>query len=153
MIFHKHRILPGHMGGTYAPENVVRVNVAMHAFLHKCLWKQYGRWQDKLAFDALSGHIGKTEINAIKMREGGRKSGLASKGHYQPPCSDETRAKLRAKRAGRKPTQGMTFSSEVRNKMSVASKGRPKSEIHKRNIAASRLGKHLVDGRMVSCQV
>jgi len=63
--FHKHRIVPGHMGGTYDAHNVVRVNVAMHAFLHKCLWETHGRWQDRIAWQVLSGMISK-EVGRIQ---------------------------------------------------------------------------------------
>jgi len=59
--FHKHRIVPGHMGGTYDAHNVVRVNVAMHAFLHMVLWEEHGRWQDRIAWQVLSGMIGKEQ--------------------------------------------------------------------------------------------
>lgn len=61
MTFHKHRIVPGHVNGTYEPSNVVRVNPAMHAFLHKCLWEEHGRWQDRVAWQVLTGMISKEQ--------------------------------------------------------------------------------------------
>jgi hypothetical protein len=59
--FHKHRILPGHMGGTYDASNVIRVNVAMHAFLHQQLWLNHGHEADKRAWLFLTNMIGKEE--------------------------------------------------------------------------------------------
>ena len=55
--FHKHRIVPGHMGGTYEASNVIRVNVAMHAFLHKCLYEKHGHDEDKRAWLLLTRMI------------------------------------------------------------------------------------------------
>ena len=70
--FHKHRIVPGHMGGTYESRNVIRVNVAMHAFLHKCLWEEHGRWQDRIAWQVLAGMIPKEEARRRAVSEMGK---------------------------------------------------------------------------------
>lgn len=59
ILFHNHRIVPGHMGGTYEPRNVLRCNVAMHAFMHKCLWEQHGHRADLKAWQTLTGLIGR----------------------------------------------------------------------------------------------
>lgn len=59
---HKHHILPRHMGGTNEPENLISVNVPMHAFLHKLLWEQHGRIEDKMAWQGLSNCMSKQEI-------------------------------------------------------------------------------------------
>lgn len=67
--FHKHRIVPGHMGGTYEASNVIRVNVAMHAFLHQQLWKEHGRWQDKLAWRVLARMISTDQARSIAVSE------------------------------------------------------------------------------------
>jgi hypothetical protein len=61
LLLHKHRLVPGHMGGDYEPRNVVRVNVAMHAFLHKCLWDEHGRREDLLAWQILTRLIGREQ--------------------------------------------------------------------------------------------
>ena len=139
MKIYKHHIVPVHAGGTDIPQNIIRVNLAMHAFLHRCLWEQYGCWQDKLAAEALSGHLGKEEINLQKMREGARTAGKLSKGRKLPPVSDAARTKLCIARRGKQPNLGKTFSVEWRAKMSNASKGKPKSESHRANIRAARL--------------
>ena len=62
MILHKHRIIPGHMGGTYDPENVVLLTIEEHAEAHRLLYEEHGRWQDRIAWLALSGLIGKDDI-------------------------------------------------------------------------------------------
>ena len=61
--YHNHHIIPKHMGGTDDPENLVKVTVEQHAALHKQLWEDLGHWQDKLAWQFLSGQIeDKSEI-------------------------------------------------------------------------------------------
>ena len=101
--FHQHRILPGHMGGTYEPRNVVRVNVAMHAFLHKCLWEEHGDQQDFHAWKMLSAQIGKPSLNLGRVH------------------TAETRAKISAAQVGK------TLSADTRAKMSAVRRGRSQS--------------------------
>jgi hypothetical protein len=59
---HTHHIIPKHMGGTDDPSNLVELTVEEHAEAHRILFEQYGKWQDNVAWKALSGHIGKEEI-------------------------------------------------------------------------------------------
>jgi hypothetical protein len=59
---HKHHIIPKHAGGTDDPTNIVYLTVKEHAEAHRKLYKKYGRWQDKLAYEGLSGQIGKDKI-------------------------------------------------------------------------------------------
>lgn len=50
------------MGGTDDASNLVELTVEEHAEAHRVLFELYGRWQDNVAWKALSGHIGKEEI-------------------------------------------------------------------------------------------
>ena len=59
---HRHHIVPKHAGGTDDPSNLIELTVNEHAKAHYILWNQYGRWQDKLAWKALSKMIGKEKI-------------------------------------------------------------------------------------------
>jgi hypothetical protein len=59
---HLHHIVPKHAGGTDAPENLIELSVAEHAEAHRKLWEEHGRWQDKLAWDALRGHIACADV-------------------------------------------------------------------------------------------
>ena len=73
--YHKHHIIPKHMGGTCASENLVKVTVEQHAALHKQLWEDLGHWQDELAWKALSGQISNQEAirQSISLTQKGRK--------------------------------------------------------------------------------
>jgi hypothetical protein len=124
MLFHKHRILPGHMGGTYDSKNVIRVNVALHAFLHQQLFLEHGRWQDWLAWHALSGQISQADV----IREAAR---LANTGRVAPnkgkPMSSEQKQKISASQTGRK------VSVSTKRKMSLALMGNHNNQGHTNN--------------------
>lgn len=143
----KHRIVPGHMGGTYEANNVALLTVAEHAEAHRQLYEQYGHWQDRLAWLGLSGQIGKEEIIKIKKSEGGKK--LKGK-----PKSDEHRQKMLGNTNGRG-CKGKPKSEEQKEKLRQASLanptkhwlGKPKSDDHKKKIGESLKGKPWSEAR------
>ena len=53
-IYHKHHIIPKHMGGTDEPSNLVELTVEQHAETHRLLYEQHGHWQDYSAWMGLS---------------------------------------------------------------------------------------------------
>ena len=61
-IKHIHHIVPVHAGGTNDPSNLVELTIEEHALAHKLLYEQYGRYQDEVAFKALSGIIPKQDV-------------------------------------------------------------------------------------------
>lgn len=63
---HKHHIIPKHAGGTDDPSNIIELTVEEHALAHKKLFEEEGRWQDYIAWQGLSGRIGKEEIIQFK---------------------------------------------------------------------------------------
>lgn len=67
-IYHKHHIIPKHMGGTNDPSNLVEVTIEKHAALHKQLWEDLGHWQDKLAWLSLSKQISHNDIRILKTK-------------------------------------------------------------------------------------
>lgn len=89
---HKHHIIPKHIGGSNDPSNLVELSVEDHAEAHRILWEQYGRWQDKIAWQTLSGHIGIEEA----IRESQRNANLGRK------VSDETRLRQSLAKKGKK---------------------------------------------------
>lgn len=52
---HIHHIIPKHMGGSADPENLVELSIEQHAEAHKILWEKYGKIEDKIAWECLSG--------------------------------------------------------------------------------------------------
>lgn len=105
---HKHHIIPKHAGGTDDPENIIELTVEEHAEAHRILFEKYDRWQDYIAWKALSGLIDKEEIR----REMSRLYWLNNK--HTP----ETIAKIKEARAKQ------IITDETRKKMSEAHKGR-----------------------------
>lgn len=66
---HKHHKIPRHAGGTDDPSNLVELTVLDHAIAHKVLYGLWGRWQDKIAWETLSGQLSNyaAKIQAIKL--------------------------------------------------------------------------------------
>jgi hypothetical protein len=114
-IYHKHHIIPEHMGGTDDPSNLVEVTVEQHAELHKQLWEDLGHWQDKIAWQTLSGQINPSEASILAWKEGCKKGGLAIKGKK---LSEETKRKISLTKMGNKSRLGMPHSEETKRKMS-----------------------------------
>ncbi len=129
---HIHHIIPKYMGGTDDPNNLVELTVEEHAEAHRLLYEQYGHWQDKIAWQALSGRIGQEEI--LRMKQG-----MANKGRKRTPEQLENMRKAsqaRAKRLMSNPDQW----AETNRKRSESHKGKTKSPEHLANWAASRKG-------------
>lgn len=67
---HLHHIVPKHMGGTDDPSNLVELSVEEHAEAHKKLFEKHGKWEDELAWKALSGQIEMSEASKEAKRQG-----------------------------------------------------------------------------------
>ncbi|MDA8915473.1 HNH endonuclease [bacterium] len=67
-IYHKHHIVPKHMGGTDDKSNLQKLTIKQHADAHKKLYEQHGHWQDKVAYETLSGqHDRKESIREVRI--------------------------------------------------------------------------------------
>lgn len=119
MTKHKHHILPKHMGGTDDPTNLVDLTVEEHSLAHKELWEKHGRWQDNVAWKALSGQIDKQEIIALtNAARRGKPSGREGKKH-----SLDSIEKIRLSKIGHTYNRGRKLSENSKKNMSVAHKG------------------------------
>lgn len=67
-IKHKHHIIPKHAGGSDDPSNIVELTVEEHAEAHRKLYEEHGRWQDRIAWQALAGMIDKEHIISEVMK-------------------------------------------------------------------------------------
>jgi hypothetical protein len=114
MIYHKHHIIPKHMGGTDDPSNLVSLTIEEHAEAHRLLFEQYGRWEDELAWKGLTEQISKDEIL--------RRTFANQLGKKRP---QEVTDKIVAKQKGQK------RSEETKARMREANKTRDTSNIGK----------------------
>jgi len=129
-MLHKHRIVPGYMGGTYDPSNVVMLTTEQHAEAHRVLFEQYGNWQDEFAWKGLSGMIHRDKL--IRNIQS-----LVNKGK---PKSKETREKMRRAKLGKKQSlnhivkrmttmQNIYNSQEYKDKISKGNKGKKAQQV------------------------
>jgi len=123
-IYHKHHIVPRHMGGTDDPSNLIELTVEEHAEAHRKLFEEHGRWQDKLAWKTLSGQITFAEAaRQARIESNKRRKGAV--------LSEEHKRKLS------EATKGIPKSEETRKRISVAMR----TEQARKNMAASRIGR------------
>lgn len=132
MLKHIHHIIPKYLGGTDDPSNLVELTVEEHAEAHRLLFEQHGNWQDKIAWKALSGQIGKDE--AIQEARG-----AANRGRKRTPEQVENMRNASQARAERHMSDP-EFWAEVNRKKSEAHKGKKKSAEHMANWSAARKG-------------
>lgn len=105
---HKHHIIPRHAGGTDDISNIIELTVEAHAEAHKVLYEAHGRWQDKAAWQALSGQITGDEARRLAV----------SKALKGVPKSKEHRAKLKEARKSRPSTTlGMSLPKWTEERM------------------------------------
>ena len=114
MIFHKNHIIPKHAGGTNDSSNIIKVNVALHAFLHEQRWKDCGDKEDWIAYQGLRGLIGRDEI----MKEW---STLAHKNRKYTKGQDH-------------PAWGTRRSEEVKKQMSESAKKHKRTKEHQEKL-------------------
>ena len=128
MITHLHHIIPRHAGGTDEPSNLIRLTIPEHAEAHRALYEEFGRDEDRLAWMALSGMIGKEQIIREAMLIGakkgsiigGRRGGLAGKGKKKP---DGFGAKLSIRNTGEgNPRYGHITTDEEKLVRSISGK-------------------------------
>ena len=118
MQFHKHHVIPRHRGGTDHPSNLVKVNIPLHAFLHKQLWLEDGHMEDYIAWQCLSGQITTAEANIMATKNanigrvawnkgkkglpnnGGRPKGLTHDAETRARISAITKEKMKTSKCG-----------------------------------------------------
>ena len=114
IIFHNHHIIPRHMGGTDEPSNLLKVNTALHAFLHKMLYEEHGSEYDRIAWRCLTGQITNEEANIEATKAANTGKAPWNKGKKIGPQSPEMvkkrmdamkEARERRKKEGPKPLQ------------------------------------------------
>jgi hypothetical protein len=84
-IKHRHHIMPRYRGGSDDPSNLVEVSVVQHAMWHFCNYQLWGEPEDRLAWRALAGSVGKEEIILEKLEIAKRRSREKVKQLLQDP--------------------------------------------------------------------
>lgn len=85
----KHRIVPGHEGGTYEPSNVVRVSFEEHCLLHFYRYLSYGNTLDLYAFNRMKGD--NEEARLCRSKAGGEAARHLKVGCFKDPdCRKRT---------------------------------------------------------------
>lgn len=132
MLTHKHHILPRHVIEWNDPMNLVECTVEEHAEHHRYLWETFNYYEDYIAWQMLSGQIGKTK--AITLAATSKESNEKRKATWKKKMDNG----YIAWQTGRKVTE------ETKQKISESTKGKPKApftEEHRRNLSLSHIGK------------
>ena len=142
--YHKHHIIPKHAGGTDDPSNIIKLTIEDHAEAHKILWEQHGRWQDKLAWETLSGRVTREEATRIAV------SKTMSILHKGKPKTEQQKQKIReANLREKNPNYGKNTPENVKEKIRQATLkeknhffGKHHTETTKIKISKANKGKH-----------
>ncbi len=136
MLTHKHHIIPRHAGGTNDKTNIIELTPEEHAEAHRILFETYGRWQDYLAWQGLSGRMDKEQINREKASKANTGREPWHKGKKIGPRSEETKRRISESMQGLKRAPGTKrtpMSEETKRRISEAHK----KSGHKPTVAAT----------------
>lgn len=123
------------MGGTDDPDNLVELTVEEHAEAHKKLYEKYGHWQDKLAYEGLSGQIDKKELIKKLYSENGKKNVK----HLHTP-----NVKEKAIKRTKEVNTGRVFTTEHREKIRQMRLGQKQPESQKKKVAEALSKEHII---------
>lgn len=155
--YHRHHIIPKHMGGDDSKENLVYLTPEEHAQAHLELYEKYGKYEDAQAFNTLSAqwldgisvsgykqseeHIKKriaaTDYKAVSKKLKGRTS--PTKNMKLGPPSKETKRKISESNKGKKKDNSS-------GKMGQYWKGKSKAQLCcigcQEEVSPSRINRH-----------
>lgn len=135
-IYHRHHIIPRHMGGSDDPSNIIEITIEEHAQAHRKLWEEHGNEYDHIAWRCLAGLITGEEarIEAVKVAV----TGVAKSDEHRKKISearkknwannDDLRRKISERGKGNKNGRfhaGWIPTEETKQRMSAAKKDRP----------------------------
>tara|TARA_B110000285_G_C14732550_1_gene427106 strand:- start:41 stop:520 length:480 start_codon:yes stop_codon:yes gene_type:complete len=111
------------MGGTNDPKNLKELTVKQHAAAHKKLYKKHGKWEDRIAWQMLSGQI----TNYEAKQQVRRLANLGNTNFAGHTHTKEVRRKIseyqKMAKLGNQYRLGKTFTTKSREKISESLKG------------------------------
>jgi hypothetical protein len=120
---HTHHIIPKHMGGTDNPSNLKELTVKQHARAHKKLYKQHGKWEDRIAYTFLSGQISKYQAQQ-EVRRLANLGNTHFKGHTHTKKTRKAISEYQmVAKLGNQYRKGKTFTKKSRALISKALQG------------------------------
>ena len=133
--YHRHHIIPKHMGGTDEKDNLIYLTPEEHANAHLELYEKYGKYEDAQAFNTLSSRwLNGRSISGYKQ----------SKEHIEKRIKSMDYSSVSEKLKGRiSPTKGLKFgppSDETRRKISISNSGKKCPEDTKKKISETLKG-------------
>jgi hypothetical protein len=146
---HTHHIIPKHMGGTDDKKNLIELTPKQHALAHKKLYEKHGKWEDKIAYQMLSGQITRyaAQQQVRRLANLGNKNALGMK-HTKEGLKKIGEYNMVAK-LGNTYRLGKTHTNKTKNQISNSLKGNSNklgktgyklSEETKKKMSASRMG-------------
>lgn len=82
----RHHIVPRHAGGDDSRSNLTDLTPKEHCLAHALLYRMHGRWQDKLALNAMRGHCPDAKSEA--QRQAGLEQVRNKSGIHSPKVAD-----------------------------------------------------------------
>lgn len=80
----RHHIIPRHVGGDDSSSNLTRLTPKEHRLAHTLLYRMHGRWQDKLACNAMRGLC--PDARSEAQRQAGLQQVANASGIHSPEC-------------------------------------------------------------------
>lgn len=118
----RHRILPGHQGGTYVDSNCTYLTKREHILAHWLLWKIYKRVGDKKAFSAMKGQPSLSpHLGAKRSEETCKRISLGNKGKKRTQEFKDQKSKSQI--GSNNTFYGKKHSKETLKRMSEKRKG------------------------------
>ena len=111
------------MGGTNDKNNLIELTPKQHALAHKKLYEKYGKWEDKIAYQMLSGQITNYEAQQLVRRL----ANLGKQHFLGKKHSKETKNKIRdyqmVAKLGNTYRLGKTHTTKSKKQISNSLKG------------------------------
>ena len=123
---HLHHKIIFKNGQRIRTKETIEYTLKEHAAEHKRLYKVGGHWQDKLAYQGLSGQIGKEDIIKKMLSENGKKN--IKFWHTKEMKEKATKNRLKV-------LKGRTLTLEHRDKLSKSMMGHIQTDYQKKRVA------------------